>query len=149
MKTFLLIWATLFTCVGLKAQDDMPGGPPERQQQIESYRIAFITEKLNLTPKEAAAFWPVYNEYEDQIKAMRMKDRDRVRNFREKASPTEQDADKFINEHLTFRQQEIELTRKYMVEFRKVLPSNKAAILLTLEQEFKMQLLRRIKDRRN
>lgn len=149
MKTFLYLLATLLSCFGLKAQDDFPGGPPERQQQIESYRIAFITEKLNLTPKEAAVFWPVYNEYEEQVKAMRMKDRDRVRNFREKASPTEQDGEKFISEHLAFRQQELDLTKKYMAEFRKVLPAAKAALLLTLEQEFKMQLLRRIKDRRN
>jgi hypothetical protein len=33
-------------------------------EQFKSQKIAFITEKLNLTPKEAQAFWPVYNQYE-------------------------------------------------------------------------------------
>ena len=35
-------------------------------EKFKSQKIAFITEKLNLTPKEAQEFWPVYNEFEKQ-----------------------------------------------------------------------------------
>ena len=42
--------------------------PPPRpmnkvqRERLESFRIQFITKKLNLTPAEAEKFWPVYNE---------------------------------------------------------------------------------------
>lgn len=34
----------------------------EQRAQLESFRIHFITKKLDLTPAEAEKFWPVYNE---------------------------------------------------------------------------------------
>ena len=42
--------------------------PPPRpmnkvqRERLESFRIQFITKKLDLTPAEAEKFWPVYNE---------------------------------------------------------------------------------------
>jgi hypothetical protein len=30
-----------------------------------------LTQKLNLTTKEAQLFWPVYNEYLDKIEALK------------------------------------------------------------------------------
>ena len=33
-----------------------------RREEIESFRIAYFTKQLNLTPEEAKKFWPVYNE---------------------------------------------------------------------------------------
>jgi hypothetical protein len=44
---------------------------PEVRQRIESQRIAFITQRVHLTPDEATKFWPVYNEYRDALKDMR------------------------------------------------------------------------------
>ena len=39
--------------------------PPGHQnkEKLESARIAYFTSRMNLTPDEAAKFWPVYNEY--------------------------------------------------------------------------------------
>ena len=40
-----------------------------REEYIEKFRsmkIAFFTEKLELTPGEAEIFWPAYNEYEKE-----------------------------------------------------------------------------------
>ncbi len=34
------------------------------QSRIESQKIAFITQKLDLSPSEAQQFWPIYNEYQ-------------------------------------------------------------------------------------
>ena len=42
--------------------------PPPRpmnkvqRERLESFRIQFITKKLDLTPAEAEKFWPLYNE---------------------------------------------------------------------------------------
>ena len=49
---------------------EMPPPPPrpmtkEQRERLESFRIQFITKKLDLTPAEAEKFWPVYNEQKE------------------------------------------------------------------------------------
>lgn len=142
MKKHLIL---ILLIVGLypaaNAQDDSPG----KNEQMESMKIAFITRSLNLTPKEAAAFWPVYNEFSNQIKNIRKKEKDRTDAFKSKANPDDQESDKYIADHFNGKQQEIDITRKYISEFRKVLPAFKVAQLITLDQEFKKQLLMKMK----
>ncbi len=45
---------------------EMPPPPrpmtKEQRERLESFRIQFITKKLDLSPAEAEKFWPVYNE---------------------------------------------------------------------------------------
>jgi hypothetical protein len=48
---------------------EMPPPPrpmsKEQRARLESFRIQFITKKLDLTPAEAEKFWPVYNEQKE------------------------------------------------------------------------------------
>ena len=36
------------------------------RDKIKTLKIAFITEKLDLSEKEAQQFWPVYNAFEEE-----------------------------------------------------------------------------------
>ena len=36
---------------------------PQQKEKIEMFKIQFITKKLELTPSEAEAFWPVYEAH--------------------------------------------------------------------------------------
>ena len=42
------------------------GQRKERHERIQALKVAFITEKLELTPEEAQQFWPVFNAIEKQ-----------------------------------------------------------------------------------
>ena len=48
---------------------EMPPPPrpmsKEQRARLESFRIQFISKKLDLTPAEAEKFWPVYNEQKE------------------------------------------------------------------------------------
>lgn len=145
MKNILLLYSFVILGVAsVKAQEEQS----DKTERIESYKIAFITERLNLTPKEASVFWPVYNEFSDQLKKIKRAEKERFRTFKDKSQPTDAEAEKFTNDYLTYKQQELELSKKYIIEFKKVLPAPKVARLVTLEQEFKMELLHRLKDKR-
>jgi hypothetical protein len=37
---------------------------------LESLRVAFISRQLELTPEEAEKFWPVYNQYQGDLRKM-------------------------------------------------------------------------------
>src|SRR5690606_9246231 len=54
----------------------------ERFERIEAAKIAFITNELNLTPAEAQDFFPVYNQYYEEISKLRQERRSvrRLRN---------------------------------------------------------------------
>lgn len=50
--------------------DDKKGpGRPDRAN-IEMFKTKFITDQLALTQQEAEAFWPVYNEYKNGMRAI-------------------------------------------------------------------------------
>ena len=49
---------------------EMPPPPPrpmtkQQRERLESFRIQFISKKLDLTPAEAEKFWPLYNEQKE------------------------------------------------------------------------------------
>ncbi len=146
MKKNIIFICLLGLSLLVKAQKPQQN-EDDRREKAEAYKIAFITEKLELTPKEAEVFWPVYNEYNTKVKVLREKDRERTKTFKGQATKSsDQESERFMNEYFAFRQQELELTRKYVTEFKKVLPVHKVARLITLEQEFKHQLLNKLKD---
>jgi len=52
----------------------------QNREKIKSLKIAFFTEKLDLSSEEAKAFWPMYNEHEEKIEAFRKRERTQLRN---------------------------------------------------------------------
>ncbi len=146
MKKLLLL---LFIAFGVAATAQQTDDNDEtKHEKIEALKIGFITEKLALTSKEAEVFWPIYNKFEQEVKTVRKKQRELAKVFKLKSKPTDQEADKYITEQMALKQNEIDVVKKYLPEFKKVLPATKVAILLSLEQEFKMELLRKMKDRK-
>ena len=61
----LLLLFALTMVFGLQAQPQ--GGPPLPKEKLETLRIAFFSERLNLSPEEAQSFWPVYNAFSEEM----------------------------------------------------------------------------------
>lgn len=140
---YTLILLLLTAALRTAAQDD-------RKEKIEALKIGFITQELDLTPDEAQKFWPVYNRYEDELKALRKSRKTEMMNMRLNIdSLSDAEVSKAIDNELSFQQQEVELRKKYVSEFRKVLPTKKVARLLRAEQQFKLKLLQEVRDRRD
>ena len=53
-----------------KQADDKKGPSRPSRANIEIFKTKFITDQLALTPQEAEAFWPVYNEYKNGMRAI-------------------------------------------------------------------------------
>ncbi len=133
---------------GAKAFAQPPGddtGP--LRDWVNTKRIGFFTNKLNLTSKEAEKFWPVYNDYAKEVgelrDARRKNGRETMDNLNTMADST---IEREINEELAFRQQELDILKKYLVEFKTVLPMKKIALLLKAEEEFKIWILKEWKN---
>ena len=112
-------------------------------------KVGFLTERLNLTAEEAKAFWPVYNKYEDDLEALRKSRRENLmnakRNFDEMG---DRDIEKAVDNEIAFRQNELDLLKKYHPQFKQVLPIKKVAKLYRAEEDFKRKLLDMIQEKR-
>ena len=49
------------------------------KEKIRAYKVAFLTEKLNLSAKEAQKFWPLYNEFDQQRRFLLVNERQQIK----------------------------------------------------------------------
>ncbi len=116
----------------------------KRHEKIKSLRIAFITDKLQLTPDESEKFWPLYNEYDDKRKALRRS----FQNNKNTKELTDDEAEKQIDANFESQEKMIQLKRSYFEKFKSVLPAKKVAQLGKAEREFKAVVLKEMRKRR-
>lgn len=122
---------------------------PENKERLEALKIAFITEELNLSSKEAQTFWPIYNEMENQLKEVRKAKRENQKNVRQNFDVmSEKDVEKALEAELKFTQQELDIKRDHVSKFKSVLSVRKVAKLYAAEDQFKQRLLKRFKEKR-
>jgi hypothetical protein len=135
-----LLHIAFFLLIGLQAFAQP--GPPDRER-IHAIKVGFITDRLDLTSKEAEGFWPVYNRYDDEFISLRMQYRKKyMKNAKGDMNPA--DAHKFIDEDIEYREKMVELKKKYKDEFLKVISASKLAELYQAEADFKEMLIKRL-----
>lgn len=141
---------TLFTIILMAFIFSGAFAQEEKGDKIESLKIAFITNRLDLSPKEAQVFWPVYNEYNDKLEALRKERRQKFTGVKDKMETmSDKEAEALVDEEMVFRQREVDIQKEYHMELKKVLPVKKVAKLYMAEEAFKRQLLKRLQEKRN
>ena len=122
MKKFLYIFIFLllsnYLCV---AQTE------SRSEKIEALKIAFITKELNLSPEEAQRFWPVYNNYTQELKKVRLENQQDV---------------------VTFEENVVNIRKKYKPEFRRVLNADDRVNRIFVTENNFIERLRAERQRR-
>jgi hypothetical protein len=134
----LLLGANTAMTQGIK--DDMDG--PLRQR-VEAQRVAFLTQKLDLSPEESAAFWPIYNEFRDEQHKLR-KD---ARPAKMPRNMTDDEAEAFIEAQLDQESAVIALKRKYFARLQEVVGPQKVAQLGQAEMAFNREVINTLRER--
>jgi hypothetical protein len=123
--------------------------PPKADEKIESLKIGFLTERLKLTPEEAKVFWPVYNQFQDELEKVRRQRKEGLRNMPEEfANMSDKEIEKIVDNEIGYRQGELDLLKKYHPQFKQVLPIRKVAQLYKAEEDFKRRLLDLIMEKK-
>ena len=122
-KYIFILFLMLGSFSGIKAQN----GDETRAEKIESLKIAFITQKLQLTTDEAQKFWPVYNQYENEIRTLQSGN---------KNGPALENEEKLLG-----------IRKKYVASFEKVIAPQKVNKLFNVERDFRDILIRRLQNR--
>ena len=120
MKRLLLLTYFAFTVLISLAQNGRP---------LEAIKIAYITKRLDLSPEEAEKFWPIYNQYAEELKRTRQ---DAIRNSRSEIE---------LDEAL------LNVRKKYSALFTQALSPQKIDIFFKSEKEFGHYVQEEIKNR--
>lgn len=147
MKKLLILTAVvlLSSLQFAKAQDELE---PSKRERLEALKVAYLTEKLSLTPEEAQQFWPVYNELDSKLMEIRSKRRkNRLDTKANHSEMSDSELAAAVENELAFEQQELDLKKEYNERFKKILPIKKVAKLYAAEHGFRKELLHRAKDR--
>ena len=113
------------------------------QEKIEALRVAFITQRLELSPAESEKFWPIYNEFKSKLDEI-----DRPRHRQIKADFSDKEAEDLLEKGLQAEEQKVKLKRDYYGRLKKVVPAKKILELHRAERDFKHELIGRIREER-
>lgn len=120
----------------------MPLSAQQGNNNIESVKIAFITQKLDLTTEESKRFWPVYNAYQQELQELVTAKNDQRKHLRSRSD------NNLPVDELKIDSEILELRKRYRQEFNKVLPKQKAALVFSIEREFRQELIEQLQKRK-
>ena len=136
----LLLLITSFTTYGQR-----PG-----REKIKTLKVAFITERLELSSKDAQLFWPIYNEHEAAIEDMKRRERVEIRaKLMDFEALSEAEAAALLQQMMALEKSKQELHISYLEKMRTTISAKKTFLLIKAEEDFKKRLLRQIQRRNN
>ena len=137
VSVILLSMITIYT---VNAQQKVPP-PQKKKDMIEAQKVAYITQQLDLTPKESQTFWPVYNEYQDKLRELNKAHRMKTEAYAAIINPTEKQAEEIVDAQIIHEQSILDIKKSYLIQFKTVLPEVKIVKLYKAEADFKKFLL--------
>ncbi|OON67003.1 hypothetical protein B0919_20365 [Hymenobacter sp. CRA2] len=123
------------------------GGQGPRTERLENARIAYITDKISLTPDQAQRFWPLFNEFTDKRRELRKQTKMGLRG-QDFTAMSDKDIRAALDQQFKLRQSEINLEKEYVDRFQKVITLRQVAQLLQAERDFTKALIQRLDNGR-
>jgi len=124
----------------------------KKQDKIKALKIAYITEKLDLTTNEAENFWPIYNDFFNTKKQFRKDKRKKINQFKQmqiKDSDTvlEKKTKILLYDLQNIEKKEYLAKQKLYSSLQNILSAKKIMQLIIAEKDFNRKLLRNLKNR--
>ncbi|WP_139827192.1 hypothetical protein [Arenibacter troitsensis] len=123
----------------------------ERQDwdKIKSLKIAFITERLNLTPKEAQSFWPIYNEHQSKRENLFREERFEIGSeIKNLDALSDTKADELLGRMQRLEEEKFKLEKSYIEKISKTISAKKTIMLMRSEEDFKRQLIKQYRQKK-
>lgn len=143
MKKFSIVIITLALCLAASAQ---PADRGKVHEKMQAEKVAYITNELNLSPEEAQAFWPVYNQVQkeqmDSFNSVREKQGALRQAVREGKPDSE--VKPLLDAWVAARKAQKDALIEHRPEFVKIIGEAKTAKLYLSEENFRNRQIRRI-----
>ncbi|MGA0231261.1 MAG: hypothetical protein ACO3M5_10045 [Saprospiraceae bacterium] len=115
----------------------------EIMERVESRKIAFLSDKLELSPDEAQVFWPLHNSYQEEIRGIH-RSKDARRDFMNDDYDHEAALEKLIQTE----EEELAIRKEFAYKFKDAIGARKTILYYHFERKFKEDLLQELRERR-
>ena len=139
-KRLAIVWAAFASTV-VVAQAPLGSGELEEtfammREFMATERETMLESELRLTRTERRAFWPLYEKYRAEMATAQDRLGQLLTEFAENyADPTDEQANRFIDEYFAVEQRMLEIRLEYLPAFREILPAEKAARFVQIENK--------------
>ena len=111
-------------------------------EKIRADKKLLVAENMQLTEAEAKAFWPVYNQYQDELFLLRARTAKLIKDYSDAHQKMSNDtAKKLMDELMTIEALGPKLRQTYLPKFRKVLPETKVVRYYQIENKINAVLM--------
>ena len=112
-------------------------------EKLKADKKAIVTKYMELTDSESKNFWPVYEDYQQNLQKFHERLgamlKSYAADYRGK-SLTDDKAKKLLDEWIALEQEEVKQRTAFIPKVSKALPAKKAARYLQIENEYRMLL---------
>lgn len=131
MKPIITFIASLLFINLVQSQPQRPDRDTRVSElkKIQAMELAFITKELNLNPNEAQKFWPIFNQYRNDLK--------------------QASQGKNYHDNLERQQKMLDVRKKYRDDFTKVVSHDRANKVFGAEDEFKSLVRKEFQKRQS
>lgn len=109
------------------------------KEKLESAKVAFITQRLDLSPEQAEKFWPAYNQHSKEKRSL-MREIDRL--VKEDEEITDVRAAAVIERRFEIQQQILDSERAFMKNIVKIISPVQAVKLDDVNKDFARHIYR-------
>lgn len=118
------------------------------KEKIKSLKVAYITERLNLSSKEAQAFWPIYNAHEEKMESFNEQERTRVfGKVRDMEDLDASEVEDLLDDLMALQEAKQKANLQFLRDIRTVISAKKTFVLLKTENGFKRRLLQQYRQK--
>jgi hypothetical protein len=111
-------------------------------EKVRADKKLLVAENMALTEAEAKAFWPVYDQYQDELFLLRTRTAKLIKDFSDAYEKmTNESAKKLMDEYMTIESLGPKLRQTYLPKFRKVLPEVKVVRYYQIENKINAALM--------
>lgn len=119
-------------------------------ERVEALKVAFFTKQLELSPDEAKAFWPLFDEYSKTVVKHRKEKKVSMEQIAERGieNLTDDELNELIDSRIRQAEENIQARTTFFREVRKVLPPRKVIKFYKAEEQFNKMLLKKAAEMR-
>ena len=142
-KGIIITMILCFTGANVFAQ---PSGEMER---FRDEKIAFFNDKLDLSEKEAQAFWPVQEDLHNRKMKINEEEKTLLNYYNSNyEAMSDQEVDETIAKFMALQKKRVDLSTEYHDKFVKIIGKRKTMRLYALDREFRLHILQQFRSGR-
>ncbi|GAB3651114.1 hypothetical protein GCM10028791_19370 [Echinicola sediminis] len=144
MKKIIIL--AVFSIISITSFAQKEGDKRYDREKLEAAKVAFITQRLDIKPEQATAFWPLYNQFEENRRKSHMK-------LRATSRINEQDltaekARELVQEKFKIQQQLLDEEKAFIDKIKDILTPIQIYKLGEADRDFVRHLYKMNRDRK-